>query len=83
MTKYYMFRGSTGTAQMVTDDRTGAKLPKHPVGAWIFSRELELKPGGHSPGGSHDDIIAAIAKDGYYQWPHPEPSEEKAKTPPT
>jgi hypothetical protein len=32
MAKYYVFKGSTGTAQVVTDDNTGSKLPKHPVG---------------------------------------------------
>lgn len=73
MPKYYVFRGTTGTAQMVTDDKTGAKLPPHPVGSWVFSRELDLKPGEHRIGGSSDDIIASVAKDGYYRWPQPEP----------
>ena len=69
MAKYYVFKGSTGTAQVVTDDNTGSRLPKHPVGYWIFSKELDLKSGENRIGASSDKIIAAVAKDGYYLWP--------------
>ena len=75
MAKYYVFRGTTGTAQMVTDDRSGAKLPQHPFGKWVFSKQLNLKPGEHRIGASSDDIIAGVEKDGYYRWPQPEPGE--------
>lgn len=69
MSQYYVFRGTTGTAQMVTDDGTGAKLPKHPVGFWLFSKQIELRPGETRIGASSDEIIAAIARVGYYRWP--------------
>jgi hypothetical protein len=77
MAKYYVFRGMTGTAEMVTDDRTGAKLPKHPVGSWVFSKEIYLEPGEHRIGASSDDIIAGVAKDGYYRWPQPDSNEKE------
>jgi hypothetical protein len=53
---------------MVTDDKTGAKLPKHPVGKWVFEREVNLTPGATGTiGPSHDDAIAGVAKDGYFK----------------
>jgi hypothetical protein len=69
MSKYYVFKGTTGTALMVTDDKTGVKLPKHPVGDWVLDRELDLKPGESRIGFSADEIIAAVTKDGYLRWP--------------
>jgi hypothetical protein len=30
MTELYVFRGTTGHAEMVTDDKNGKKLPSHP-----------------------------------------------------
>jgi hypothetical protein len=37
MATYHIFHGTTGTAVMVTDDRMCKKLPKHPVGRWVYS----------------------------------------------
>jgi hypothetical protein len=76
MAKYYVFRGTTGTAQMVTDDKTGAKLPKHPVGSWVFFKEVDLKPGESQIGASTDDIMAGITRAGYYRWPQPKPGDK-------
>jgi hypothetical protein len=36
MTELYLFRGTTGHAEMVTDDKNGKKLPSHPFGEWVF-----------------------------------------------
>jgi hypothetical protein len=63
---------------MVTDDKTGRKLPKRPVGSWVLLKELDLQPGENRIGGSSDEIIAGVAKDGYYRWPQPEPVDDKA-----
>ena len=78
MAKYYVFRGTTGSAQMVTDDKTGAKLPKHPSGSWVFSKVIDIEPGQHLIGASADTIIANVGKDGYHRWPEPKPDEGKA-----
>ena len=32
MTELYVFRGTFGNAEMVTDDKSGKKLPPHPFG---------------------------------------------------
>jgi len=72
MLKYYLFTGSKGTAVMVTDDRTGAKLPKHPAGWWVYSRQVDLGRGASGNiGRSADEVIDAIKKDGYFRWPRP------------
>jgi hypothetical protein len=69
MTTYYVFQG-TDFAMIVTDDKTGAKLPKHPTGAWVYSREVNFNRGDKGTiGASADAIIAAIERDGYFQWP--------------
>jgi hypothetical protein len=74
MAKYYVFHGTTGTAVMVTDDKTGAKLPKHPVGSWVYSREVELNRGEQGTiGASSDEVIDAISRDGYFRWPQSGP----------
>jgi hypothetical protein len=62
-----MFRGTTGTAAMVTDDRSGDKLPKHPVGDWVFLKEVELIPGAKTIGPPPEEAIEAIKKDGFYR----------------
>jgi hypothetical protein len=68
MTKYYIFKGTTGTAMMVTDDKTGKKLPKHPVGEWGLLKEVELTPGSKGTiGTSHDEVIAAVSANGYFK----------------
>ncbi len=42
MTELYVFRGTTGNAEMVTDDKSGKKLPQHPFGEWVFSRTITV-----------------------------------------
>ena len=69
MSNYYVFKGTTGTALMVTDDKTGGKLPKHPFGEWVFDRELDLKPGEERIGFPSDEIMAAVTENGYFRWP--------------
>lgn len=65
---YYIFRGSTGTVKMATDDKTEKKLPKHPVGKWVFEREVNLVAGATGTiGPSHDDAIAGVAKGDYFK----------------
>jgi hypothetical protein len=45
MTELYVFRGTTGHAEMVTDDKSGKKLPSHPFGEWVFSRTINVVTG--------------------------------------
>jgi hypothetical protein len=79
MSQYYIFQGTTGTAMMVTDDKTGAKLPKHPVGSWVFMKNIDLKPGSTGTiGSSHNEVIAAIKADGYYRWAPAKSTDDKA-----
>ena len=40
MTELYVFRGTAGKAEMVTDDKSGKKLPPHSFGKWVFSRTI-------------------------------------------
>jgi hypothetical protein len=42
MTELYVFRGTTGHAEMVTDDKSGKKLPPHAFGQWVFSRTINV-----------------------------------------
>jgi hypothetical protein len=75
MPTYHIFRGTTGTAVMVTDDRTGKKLPKHPVGRWVYFRSVNLERGDKARiGASSDEVIDAIEQSGYFRWP---PSKKK------
>src|ERR1700722_488044 len=42
MTELYVFRGTTGHAEMVTDDKSGKELPPHSFGEWVFSRTINV-----------------------------------------
>jgi hypothetical protein len=74
---YYAFKGAPGrqrvksnTALIVTDDRTGEKLPKRRLGSWKFLRAITLIPkSGDRVIVSHDGAIIAIAQEGFYQVP--------------
>ena len=51
MTELYVFRGTTGHAEMVTDDKSGKKLPPHSFGEWVFSRTINVAGETHLMGG--------------------------------
>ena len=70
MTELYVFRGTTGHAEMVTDDKNGKKLPSHPFGEWIFSRTINVVTGTCLTGGVDcRQVLANVSKDGYHHWP--------------
>jgi hypothetical protein len=56
---------------LVTDDKTGTKLPPPPHSqSWVFEREIDLDPSRPSGiGGSPEEILAVIEEKGYFQWP--------------
>ncbi len=66
MAKYYQFKAPMGATRVVTDNRSASKVPDHCTGSpWLIEKELELKAGDKSS----DEIIAAVAKNGYYTCP--------------
>ena len=66
----YVFRGTTGNAEMVTDDKSGNKLPRHPFGEWVFSRTIAVAAETRLIGGVDcRQVLANVAKDGYHHWP--------------
>jgi hypothetical protein len=70
MTELYVFRGTTGNAEMVTDDKSGKKLPRHPFGEWVFSRTIVFNTETRLIGGGDcRQVLANVAKDGYHHWP--------------
>src|SRR3984957_4534746 len=68
MTELYVFRGTTGHAEMVvTDDKNGKKLPSHPFGEWVFSRTINVVTGTRLTGGVDcRQVLANVSKDGYH-----------------
>ena len=81
MTELYVFRGTIGKAEMVTDDISGRKLPPHSFGKWVFSRTINVATETRLIGGVDcGQVLANVAKDGYHHWPELEsdfPSQEK------
>jgi hypothetical protein len=74
MTELYVFRGTTGHAEMVTDDKSGKKLPPHSFGEWVFSRTISVAGETHLRGGLNcAQVLANVAKDGFHHWPELEP----------
>jgi hypothetical protein len=73
MTELYLFRGTCGKAQMITDDRSGKKLPPHPFGQWVFSKPINVDTGTRLRGTEAGQLLANVAKDGYHHWPDIEP----------
>jgi hypothetical protein len=41
--KCFVFSAGVGNQMAITDDETGAKLPKS-AGAWVYNRAMEIKP---------------------------------------
>ena len=67
MMELYVFRGTTGHAEMVTDDKSGKKLPSHSLGEWVFSRTINVVRKTRLTGGF--DCVQALAnvmKDGHH-----------------
>jgi hypothetical protein len=70
VTELYVFRGTTGHAEMVTDDKSGKKLPSHSFGEWVFSRTINVETQTRLTGGVDcGQVLANVAKDGYHHWP--------------
>jgi hypothetical protein len=70
MTELYVFRGTAGKAEMVTDDKSGKKLPPHSFGKWVFSRTIVVASETRLVGDVDcRQILANVAKDGYHHWP--------------
>ena len=70
MTELYVFRGTTGQAEMVTDDKSGKKLPTHSFGEWVFSRTINVVTKTRLSGGVDcAQVLANVTKDGYHHWP--------------
>jgi hypothetical protein len=70
MTELYVFRGTAGKAEMVTDDKSGVKLPPHSFGEWVFSRTINVVTETRLIGGVDcRQVLANVAKDGYHHWP--------------
>jgi hypothetical protein len=68
MPTYYVFKGSSDSTLMVTADKTGANLPKHPVGSWVFLKESNFNNGSKGTiAASHDEVIDAVMRVGYYK----------------
>jgi hypothetical protein len=82
MTELYVFRGTTGHAEMVTDDKSGKKLPPHSFGQWAFSRTINVVGETHLMGGSNcAQVLANVAKDGFHHWPELEPDLPPVRSP--
>ena len=81
MTELYVFRGTTGHAEMVTDDKNGKKLPSHPFGEWVFSRTINVVTGTRLTGGVDcRQVLANVSKDGYHHWPELESTPIERET---
>jgi hypothetical protein len=68
MPTYYIFKGTAHSALIVTADRTGANLPKRPLGSWVLLKESDFTYGSKGTiGASHDEVIDAVTRVGYYE----------------
>jgi hypothetical protein len=57
-------------AEMVTDDKSGKKLPPHSSGEWVFSRTINVAGETHLRGGVNcAQVLANVVKDGFQHWP--------------
>jgi len=73
----YRFRESTGRGEALTDNRTGAKLPKRKVGEWVFVGDMDInRTGATLFGASRQDIVDGIARHGYFLLPQLKTSEK-------
>ena len=82
MAELYVFRGTTGHAEMVMDDKSGKKLPPHSFGQWVFSRTINVTGETHLMGGVNcEQVLANVAKDGFHHWPELEPDLPPVRPP--
>jgi hypothetical protein len=65
---YYIFRARVGNEMAITDDHTGAKLPKR-TGAWVYDRPIEISADRPRIGASSSEIIDAVERVGYFILP--------------
>jgi hypothetical protein len=65
MTELYVFRGTTGRAEMVTDDKSGKKLPSHSFGEWVFSRTINVVTETRLTGGAECGQVLANCYEGW------------------
>lgn len=67
MPNYHMFKRSGGTAEAVTDDKMGEKLPRLRSESWVYEKEVTISHGG-GPfiGADSDDVIDCVEQDGYF-----------------
>jgi hypothetical protein len=74
---YYVFAGTTGTRVAVTDDKSGKKIPPHPLETWVLQRELNLnrRDDGTRIAMTEAEMAEAIKRDGYFFWPPPKKGE--------
>jgi hypothetical protein len=70
MPNYHVFKQSAGTAEAVTDDKIGEKLPKLQSKTWVYEKEVTINHGG-GPfiGADSDEVIDCVEKYGYFLWP--------------
>jgi hypothetical protein len=40
----YVFRGTAGKAEMITDDKKRQEIPPHSFGGWVFSTNIVVAP---------------------------------------
>ena len=63
---FFRFHDSAGPAVAITDDITGTKLPKA-IGSWKADGQTEVSEGGRLRFGVQPgEIIAVIAREGYF-----------------
>jgi hypothetical protein len=70
MPHYHLFKQSAGTAEAVTDDAIGEKLPRLRSETWVHEKEVTINHGG-GPfiGADSDDVIEGVETEGYYLCP--------------
>jgi hypothetical protein len=67
MTELYEFRGTSGHAETVMDDKSGKKLPPHAFGRWVFSRTINVAGETHLKDGFNcAQVLVNVAKDGFH-----------------
>lgn len=68
---YYQFESKSGSQTVITDDRSGSKLPKRDLGWYLLKEIEELNDFGIASGGPgySEKIAAKIKEQGYVYYP--------------